>query len=248
MNKIAAGLALLFGLLGVGLLIGAGVSAQETRAFLKHSVETEGRVVEVSTHVSETTSEGRTVTSTGYTPIYEYTGPDGERLRHKSSQSSGAPDWKIGDPVRLRYLPSDPTNARVVGFMDTWFIAVLLGGIGFVFCVAAGLIGYLGTLGRRERAAQQRWLDANGRRVPATVTFVESNTHEGEPGRHPWRVICSWQEGVDGEEHEFVSDDVWAPSAPVAVGETVDVLIDPRDPSVYRVEINAGAMPRPARR
>jgi hypothetical protein len=79
-----------------------------TRQFLAVAVAADGVVVDLSQSVDE---DGST-----YFPVVRFVAPDGQVVRFESGIGSNPPDYRVGDPVRVLYDPSNPRTAR----LDTW--------------------------------------------------------------------------------------------------------------------------------
>ncbi len=72
---------------------------------------------------------------TVYQTIVEYTSPDGVTHEAKSLTSSSSVSSKTGDQVTIYYNRSNPEQAHVHTFRDSWLHILLLGGIGFILFV-----------------------------------------------------------------------------------------------------------------
>jgi hypothetical protein len=120
----------LFLLVGLGLIAGAGIAVWLELAFRERAVETDGRIVEM---IRETTRDRDGGSSTNWTPVFAYRLPDGREVRVTASFSSSPPCCKVGDAVRVRYDPADPARARMTGFLSSWLLPTILGGMGSVF-------------------------------------------------------------------------------------------------------------------
>ncbi len=120
-------LPIIFGLVGLGLLIAGGIATQHTRNLLAVAEEVPGVVVDYTT----STSDG----SSTYSPVYEYEF-EGRTYRHERSvSSSGRPT--MGDTTTMLIDPEDPSTAKSNTFLDKWFLTTLLGGMGALFSVLA---------------------------------------------------------------------------------------------------------------
>ena len=123
--------ALIFALIGAGLIGGSFFTASSTLDLREVAVEVPGQIVGIA--------ESQDDDGTSYAPIYEYE-VDGRTLRHESSVSTSSRPT-IGDTETLLVDPSDPTRAKADTFMDMWFVPVLLGGLGSVFFLIGAGVG-----------------------------------------------------------------------------------------------------------
>lgn len=124
-------LALIFGVIGVAMLGGAaffrGKTAEELRTFLPADGVVTANIA---------TRSGRN-NSTTYSAQVRFTAKDGSTVTFKESFSSNPAAHQVGDKVKVFYDPGNPQNARIDDFMNTWFLPLLLGGMGLIF----GLVG-----------------------------------------------------------------------------------------------------------
>ncbi|WP_198377752.1 DUF3592 domain-containing protein [Neoroseomonas rubea] len=130
-------LAWMFLLFGLGSAAGAGVAVSRELAFRQRAVETEGRIVQMIQRAGSSSSGNR---SANWTPVFAFRLPDGKEVRVEAGFSSSPPCCAVGDRVTVRYEPGDPSNAQMAGFLSSWLLASILGGIGASFLLAGGLV------------------------------------------------------------------------------------------------------------
>ena len=95
------------------------------------------------------------------------------------------------------------------------------------FCVVGGVI----TAKMIRTVKRRAWLEQNGRRVSAQLQGVRRIDNVRINGRHPWRVVATWQDPGTGRQHTFNSELITDnPSEAIAGHGTIDVLVDPADP------------------
>jgi hypothetical protein len=209
---------------GLGLLIGTGVTARSTLRFRAAAVAVEGAVVDLE----------------GGKPVVEFADGAGARRRVVGSISSDPPAFERGERVTVRYSPADPDDARIDGFLESWFIPTLLGGLGSIFFAIGAGFSLWEIRKRRLRA----WLRLNGTRVQATYTGTRLDTSVRINGRHPWRLTAQWQNPVTQVVHTFESDVLFYDPGDFVRRDTVEVLIDPSDPRRHHLDV--GFLPRHA--
>jgi hypothetical protein len=130
-GRAARIIALLLLALGVPLLLGAGYAVWSELAFRRIAVETDGRVVEMIRELGTSNNDGRR--SVTYRPVFVFSPEGGKEVRARGSFASNPPCCSVGERVRVRYDPARPESAAMVGFMQSWLVAVILGGLGVVF-------------------------------------------------------------------------------------------------------------------
>jgi hypothetical protein len=123
--------------LGMLLLAGAGYAAWREIAFRRIAVETDGRVVEMLRGSGSRDRDGRS--SVTYRPVFVFALPDGKQVRAEGSVASNPPCCSVGDRVRVRYDPTRPDRAAITGFVESWLVTAILGGMGVVFA-GVGLV------------------------------------------------------------------------------------------------------------
>jgi len=125
---------LIFSVLGVGLLIGAVYSANNSYEFKNAASLTQGKVVD---YIKRRSNDGTT-----YAPVIEFVTEKNTTVEFTSSSSSSYRSYSIGDKIDVLYLENNPNNARINSFMSLWFLPIILGFIGSVF-FGIGLYAYL---------------------------------------------------------------------------------------------------------
>ena len=128
----------IFPLVGLGLLAGAGLAVAMELSFRRGAVETEGRIVQMIPRSGTDGHRSRT-----WTPVFAFRLPDGKEMRVVAGYSSSPPCCAVGEVVRVRYDPADPSRAQMAGFVASWLVAAILGGIGLVFLLVGLLVARL---------------------------------------------------------------------------------------------------------
>ena len=207
-------------LLGLGLLAGAGFAAWSELEFRKIAVETDGRVVEMIAHTSRD-SDGRS--SRTYTPVFTFNLPSGKEVRVEGSVASNPPCCSVGEAVRVRYDPARPERAAMVGFMDSWFLVVLLGGMGAVFT------GF-GFLARRLVRRRAQAVGAAGD-LPAFAVPLAGLRREATARGMRWILQARWSDPRGGPPRMFESEPLpFDPVPQMRRMTTVQVQFDPARP------------------
>jgi hypothetical protein len=221
-------LALVFGLIGIVLLLaglGCGIATLVAR---QGAVHTEGQVIDQVRSGSSRRNRG------GYLIVVRYADAHGNRYEVSSRIGSNPPAAATGESVGIYYPPEHPEDGRIDLFLENWFLACLFGGLGSVFGAIGG--GFALSLWRERRLHE--WLEQNGARVEARVTGVERNTRIRINGRSPWRITAEWQHPVRGSSHVFRSENLWTdPSDQVRDLKTVRVRIDADDPRRHWMDV-----------
>ncbi len=61
-----------------------------------------------------------------YSPIIEFTAPNGRPVRFESSNASSPPAYRIGQEVEVLYNPNDPNDASINSFYELWLVPAIL--------------------------------------------------------------------------------------------------------------------------
>ncbi len=218
-------------LAGVGLLVGAGFAVWSEVEFRRIAVETDGRVVQMLSHSSRSSSGGSSRT---YTPVFAFRLPDGKEIRVEGGVSSNPPCCTVGEAVRVRYDPAQPDRAAMTGFMSSWFVATLLGGMGITF-TGFGMLAM--KVIRRSRMATP----AGAVTSPAAMSFTLplAGLRREQAGDGPrWILQARWTDPANGTSRLFESEPLpFDPVPQMRQMTTIQVQFDPAAPNgPYRMD------------
>jgi hypothetical protein len=130
--KSAGIVKLVFGLVGVVMLVGAWLLYQNTTKFIASASRARGEVIELLRVESS-----RRNSSDTWRPLVRFKAPSGEIVEFAPSSSSSPPAYDKGEVVGVFFDPADPKDARLDGFFDLWGGATIVGGLGAVFLAFA---------------------------------------------------------------------------------------------------------------
>ena len=213
LSRLFAGV---FGLVGLALLAVAAFTAHSTLAFRESATLVEGSVVAIE----------------GGRPLVEFVDREGAPHRVTGSVSSNPPAYDVGERVTVRHPPGRPAEARIDGWLESWFLPTLFGGLGAVFAsIGAGF--WISALRRKRLHA---WLQQFGTRVQAKFTGVRLDTSVRVNGRHPWRLTAQWLHPATGVVHTFESDALFFDPTDYVKRESVEVWIDTNDPRRHHLD------------
>lgn len=212
----------IFLLIGVALLTGSGFAAWSEMKFRAGAIETDGQVVELLRQ----RSSGDRRDSYSYRPVFIFALPDGTKRRVEGGVSSNPPCCTVGERVRVRYRPEAPERAAMTGFMESWFVATLLGGMGLVFT----LIGTAVFAKAGRGGATPVAVAPNAPMQSPMMTFaVPLVGLRRQPGQ--WFLQARWSDPRSGVQRLFESPSIPFDPVPQMRGMTgVDITFDPGDP------------------
>jgi hypothetical protein len=220
-GRAARIIALLLLALSLPLLLGAGYAVWSELAFRRIAVETDGRVVEMIREVGSSSNSGRRTAT--YRPVFVFSPEGGKEVRAQGSFASNPPCCSVGERVRVRYDPARPESAAMVGFMQSWLVAMILGGIGVVF---AGI----GLAMRRVGPTQGAVVPAA---APAqnTMTFAVPLVGLRRDGGMRWVLQARWADPRSGVQRLFESEPLPFDPVPQMRGmSAVNIAFDPGQP------------------
>ena len=144
----------LFLLVGLGGVGGAGYWASTVHEFVGRATVTSGTVIEL--RESRTSRRGGRV----YRPVVRFQLPSGKPVVFTSRSGSNPAPYAVGDRIEVRYDPARPADAREGSLRSVWAWPVVAGGMAAIF-VLAGVAG-LGWYRQEAREARESAL-ARGR-------------------------------------------------------------------------------------
>jgi hypothetical protein len=134
----------IFTVVGLGMLVGALFSFENTQELLKDSLTVDGTVVELVR--TESSDMGAT-----YRPVVEFETRSGSLITFTSSFSSKPPRYSQGELVKVLYQVSFPEQAKINSFFSTWVGPIIFASIGSVFFIFVILIMLLESLMGRAK-------------------------------------------------------------------------------------------------
>lgn len=224
-NKFPILFCLIFGLVGIGLLLGGIVGLRNGLRFKKIAVEVTGEIADITTY---TDSDGETHHQV-YVDYY-YNGVAYENVRLFVYNSG----MYVGKEITLLCDPEDPGHIESSSaFVFGSIIFLTMGLIAF-------LIGFLPIVFKIKNAIQRKHLLATGQTLQATVEEVTYNTGYSINGRHPYVVYCTYYDPYRDVTYRFKSEDLWTDPEPVLPpGSYINVLVNPSDYSNYHVDVDS---------
>lgn len=214
----------LFPGIGAALLVGAAAIFVSGQRFEARALRAEGVVVR---HVTSASDDGGST----YCPVVRFGDAEGRQTEFTGRLCSQPRADAVGDKVAVLYRADRPDDARIDAFMERWFAALVVGGIGGVFLLVGACI-VVPMLRRRRTAAH---LLTAGRPIQADVVEVVRDGSLKVNGRSPWRIHAQWQDPATRKLHLFESDMLWFDPTEFT-GDRVTVLIEPGNPERYWID------------
>ena len=216
----------LFGLVGIGMLVGGIFFFISTKQFVRTALRTQGTVVDLILRKNE---DGRYT----YAPKVTFTANNGDQYTFVSGASANPPAFDRGEIIEVLYLAENPQGAKINTLSTLYSLPLIMGGMGLVFSLIGGIPGFLFL----RRKKQIEYLSQYGMRISSKVTKIEYRKNYKINNKSPYRI---WAEGTDprnGAVTTFKSDNIWFnPKKFVQPGDIVEILIHPQKNNVYYME------------
>ena len=124
----------LFTLVGLGMLAPGLWAGYQSWSFLQTAQAVPGTVIALQWSNDSDSSGAR--------PVVRYE-VRGEPYEITGDVWSSPPAYAVGNIVQVLYPPGQPRAARLESGFDFWFLPAFLGGMGALFTLVGGGVGYL---------------------------------------------------------------------------------------------------------
>ncbi|HIV71172.1 MAG TPA: DUF3592 domain-containing protein [Candidatus Aquabacterium excrementipullorum] len=227
MHKTIRLIQIIFSLAGAVLLTLALYLGLDTQRFIDKAISTDGTVIDL---VPNPSNDG----STTYRTEVAYIDGRGTTRTFQSSVSSNPPSHNVGEHVTVLYGAGQDASPRIQSFTHLWLGTTIAGVLGTVFlAIGGGMALYR----QRQRRVAMR-LRAQGQAIEARIQGVEPNEAVSVNGRHPFVVLCQWQNPTTQEVHVFRSENLWFDPSDYLKRPQVRVFIEPENPKRYLVDLS----------
>lgn len=188
----------------------------------KNKVETTGIITEIGSY--------RDLDGQRENSVYvEYT-VDGRV--YESALNGYSSNFYEGKEIEIYY---DINNPSKIGVKSIDLVFLIFPGIGSIFLV----IGGVGIIIKGRRKALEKKLMSYGNKVFAKIIDVCNNTRYTVNGRHPYVIICQWNNEIDGKEYIFKSGNLWFDPTFAIEQKNIDTLpvyIDMKNKKKYVID------------
>lgn len=211
----------IFGLVGIGLLIG-GIS------WMKSGLDFKQNAVEVTAEISDIESYRDSDGDTHHNVFINYEF-DGETYTDMPLNEYNS-NMYIGKEITILCRPDQP--GRAMTSTGIYLGGGILLGMGIIFA-SVGIIPIIVSL---VKGSRQKNLLSTGSVLYATVDDIVYNTSYSVNGQHPYVIYCSYKDEYSNITYRFKSNNLWTdPSLIFPVGSTITVHVDPNDYSKHYV-------------
>lgn len=223
-NKFGILFGLVFFLAGFGVLIASFVKFIDAVQLSNSGITAPAVVVEINSHRD---SDGNRM----YSPVFEFTDASGRTYQVQDSMSSSSPAYSVGEQTEIKYIQGKEQSAKVNSFVGLWVTPIALFVFGGIFALVGGAIMgfYIKDIKKRK------FLATNGKPITADISAVDFVN--ADKGRDYWVIRAQWHDSMTNTIYGFDSDFLYINPA-AYVKDKVTVLIDPKDPKRYLVDLS----------
>ena len=217
----------LFSSLGIILLLIAGYLYYKSFEFKKTALKTTGKVVELVTHHSSSSSTKM------YAPKVNYF-ISGKKYFYVSNTSTSSPLYQVGKKVIVFYDPKNISNIEIEG-LTSYAGILFLSGMGLMYL----LIGIIPLYLNKRKKEKNEWLKQHGRKIKAQCKGVAIKNVYQVNRTSAYAINAQFLDVSTNKLHNFQSDDIgFDPTPFVQTKETIDVMIANNNFKKYWVDIS----------
>lgn len=214
----------IFAIIGtIFIVIGIFVSFQVLKKGDK--IETMGVITQISSYRQTNGDRGH--------EVYVSYMVNGEEYESKLNSYSSS--FYEGKEIDIYYHKNNPHE---IGSSSLDFLVLLFPGIGFIFAI----IGGIGLFVKMNKKKKIRKLRETGDIIHANYMETTMNTSYSVNGRHPYNIICEWNNPADSKKYFFKSENIWMnPENKIEEKniKTFPVYINPENIQQYVIDIDS---------
>lgn len=209
----------IFCIIGLVIVVQAFIIYQEKRPFIEKAAVAKGKIELI---VSDDTC------------IVSFTTKKGKHVQFNSYNSFNPFGDNEEKNVEVLYDPENPTRAKVNNFGSLYLGISVLGLMGTVFFLT-GLSFF-----RKDYSKQKniKFLKQYGKSITTKFNGLQLNMHVTVNGSHPYFISSKWLDLVTNKTYLFESENIWLDPREFSIPNEIIVLIDPKDPNKYQMDIS----------
>lgn len=190
-NKIENLIWIIFAIVGsIFVVIGIAVCAKTFNYDRK--IDTIGTITEISSYRGKDGGIGH--------EVYVSYNVDGEE--YESRLNSYASSFYEGKEIEIYYNKDNPNE---IGVKSLDLLFLIFPGIGLIFAI----IGGTGIFVKVMKSRLEKRLKENGELVYANYVETILNRNYSVNGKHPYNVICEWNNPEDNKKYILKSKNIW---------------------------------------
>lgn len=158
----------------------------------ENKIDTTGVITEINTYRGRDNEKKYDVQV-----AYEVKGKE-----YESSLNVYSSSFYEGKEIDIYY---DKNNPNKIGVKSLDFVFLIFPGIGIIFA----LIGGIGLIVKYNKKKISKKLKEHGDLIYADYVQTAINTTYRVNGRHPYNIICEWDNPEDGKKYILKSQNIW---------------------------------------
>ena len=158
----------------------------------------------------------------------------GDGRTYESELNGYSSSFYEGKKINIYY---DKNNPNKIGMKSLDFIFLMFPGFGLIFLS----IGGTGLLLKNRNKKLEKSLKENGDVIYADYVETIVNSSYRVNGRHPYRIICEWNNPLDSKKYIFKSKNIWINPENTIIERNIKqfpVYINRNDIKKYFVDID----------
>lgn len=214
---IFAGVGLIFTI--IGIIIVSNIFNYENK------IDTKGVITEISSYRNSNGNRNH--------DVYISYNIDGKE--YESRLNSYSSDFYEGKEIDIYY---DKDNPNKIGVKSLDLIFLIFPVIGLIFLV----IGGTGILVKLNKKKLEKKLKENGELIYANYIETVLNTAYTVNGRHPYNIICEWNNPEDDKKYILKSKNIWVNPENILEEKnikTLPVYISLKNKKQYFIDIDS---------
>lgn len=194
----------------------------DDQEFKKNAVAVKAEIVEINTYREKRPTDDYYTTRHDVYVSYTYEDRQFEYVELNSWYAG----MKVGNKVNILCNPNNPGSIRMAESAN--IALIIITSMGLIFLLT-GVIPLIMNTVKEKRIKE---LLSNGIIISATITAIEENTFYSFNNAHPYQIVCTY--GC----YTFKSKNLWVNHVySYAIGDTIDVVVNPQDYYQYFVQV-----------
>ena len=165
--------------------------------------------------------------------VYVTYNVDGKKYESKLNGYSSS--FYEGKEIEIYY---DKDNPSKIGVKSLDLLFLIFPGIGLIFFI----IGGTGIIIKIKRIKLEKRLKENGEVIYANYVETIINTSYRVNGKHPYNIICEWNNPEDNKKYIFKSNNIWLNPKSIIKERNIKnfpVYIDNENKKKYVIDIDS---------
>lgn len=203
----------------IGVIICANIFNYENK------IETTGAITEISYHNH----------SRGNSSYDVYVSYNVDNTQYESKLNSYSSSFYEGKEIDIYY---DKENPSKIGIKSLDLLFLMFPGFGLIFVI----IGGIGIIIKIKKKKDEKKLKTTGKTIYANYVETVANTSYRVNGKHPYNIICEWNNPLDNKKYIFKSKNLWINPESIILEKNIKqfpIYIDESNKKKYIVDTDS---------